>query len=192
MKKKNKNLIITVLIYIFITGNVFADVTMINGTGFENTIEMKTTRLKLKGVSMLRYLIFIEAYVGAFYLPEGSDGSEVFDDIMKRLELEYRVGISADDFAKATRQKIKDSVNSGVFNRISSKIESLNNLYRDVEPGDRYALSYVPGVGTQLIYNNTPLGTIKGVEFANAVFGIWIGDNPIDKVFRDKLLGKSK
>ncbi len=192
MEKKHSKLIVMAVICIFITGNAFAGVTIVDGTGFKNTIEMKTTRLQLKGVSVLRYMIFIKAYAGSFYLPEGSDGSQAFDDIMKRLELEYRVAISADDFARATLQKIKESVNSDVFNRILPKIESLNNLYRNVEPGDRYALVYVPGDGTRLVYNSAPLGMIEGAEFANAVFGIWIGDNPIDKAFRDDLLGKSK
>jgi hypothetical protein len=72
------------------------------------------------------------------------------------------------------------------------KIESLNRLYKDVQPKDRYALTYLPGLGTQLTLNSVSLGTIEGAEFAKALFGIWIGVNPIDKTFRDRLLGKIK
>ncbi|MCW8800766.1 MAG: chalcone isomerase family protein, partial [Desulfobacter sp.] len=61
-----------------------------------------------------------------------------------------------------------------------------------VQPKARYALTYLPGLGTQLAINAEPLGTIEGLEFARAVFAIWIGKNPIDKTFRDRLLGKSK
>ncbi len=144
------------------------------------------------GIALLRYLIFIEAYAGALYLPKNADGDRALDDIMKRLELEYRVAISADDFARATRQKIKETVSSSTFNKLLPKIESLNRLYKSVHPGDRYALTYVPGQGTQLFYNSTLLGSIEGGDFATALFGIWIGDDPIDKGFRDKLLGNVK
>ena len=179
-------------IVILLTANGYATITMIDGTGFSNAIEVQKTRLHLKGVAMLRYLIFIEAYTGALYLPRGSDGSQALDDIMKYLELEYRVAISADDFAKATLQKVKESVSPKVFKRLLPKIESLNSLYRNVKPGDRYALAYTPGEGTRLILNSVPLGTIQGAEFAKALFGIWIGDNPIDQDFRDKLLGRKE
>ena len=167
-----------------------ASVTTVDGTGFANTIEKQQTRFHLKGVALLRYLIFIKAYAGAFYLPETSSGNQALEDIPKHLVLEYRVAISARDFADATREKIRESVSSETFQRLLPKIESLNRLYRDVEPGDRYALTYIPGTGTRLTYNAETLGTIEGPEFARAVFSIWIGNNPIDTVFRDRLLGK--
>lgn len=53
-------------------------------------------------------------------------------------------------------------------------------------------MTYIPESGTVLTYNSMPLGTIEGPEFARAVFSIWIGANPIDKGFRDKLLGEQR
>jgi hypothetical protein len=158
--------------------------------GLPIQLRCKKSRLYLKGAALLRYLIFVEAYAGALYLPKNLDGAQALDDMIKCLELEYRVAISADDFARATRQKIKETVSSSTFNRLLPKIESLNRLYKSVRPGDRYALTYVPGEGTQLIYNSTLLGRIEGADFATALFGIWIGKDPINKGFRDKLLGK--
>ncbi len=174
----------------WVTGIGHASVTMVDGTPFSQTIEIPHTRLHLKGAAVLRYLGFIKAYAGALYLPKDSDAPQVFDDIPKHLVLDYRVGISAEHFSQATLSRIKESVSRDVFQGLLPKIEQLNRLYRRVEPGDRYGLTYIPGVGTQLIYNTTPLGTIEGLVFSQAVFAIWLGDNPIDKGFRDKLLGK--
>jgi hypothetical protein len=64
-------------------------------------------------------------------------------------------------------------------------------LCRNVLPGDRYALTYVPGEGTRLSRNGEVLGSIPGDDFARAVFSIRLGVNPIDKAFRDRLLGVS-
>lgn len=173
-----------------LSGTVHAKVTLVDGTAFSHTVTVNQTRLHLQGGALLRYMYFIKAYAGAFYLPETADGSQALDDIPKHLVLEYRVAISAADFARATEKKIRDSVSDVDFQRLLPKIAALNQLYVDVVPKDRYALTYIPGSGTLLTYNTRPLGTIEGAEFARAVFSIWIGVNPIDKGFRDKLLGK--
>lgn len=173
-----------------LSGTVHAKVTLVDGTAFSHTVTVNQTRLHLQGGALLRYMYFIKAYAGAFYLPEAADGSQALDDIPKHLVLEYRVAISAADFARATEKKIRDSVSDVDFQRLLPKIAALNQLYVDVVPKDRYALTYIPGSGTLLTYNTRLLGTIEGAEFARAVFSIWIGVNPIDKGFRDKLLGK--
>jgi len=192
MKIQQNILLAAVCAYLFfsVSGTVHAAVTRVDGTAFSNTVTVNQTHLHLKGAALLRYMFFIEAYTGAFYLPETVDGSRALEDIPKQLVLEYRVAISADDFARATEKKIRDSVSDEEFQRLLPKITALNRLYRDVVPNDRYALTYIPESGTVLTYNSTPLGTIEGHEFARAVFSIWIGANPIDKGFRDKLLGK--
>ena len=46
------------------------------------------------------------------------------------------------------------------FQRLKPKIDEFNALYRDVKTGDRYALTYVPGKGTTLLWNGQPLGTV--------------------------------
>ncbi len=196
MDIQQKKLIIAVAawswMFSFVTGSLHAAVTTVDGTAFSNTVTVNQTRLDLQGAALLRYMVFIEAYTGALYLPDTADGSQALEDIPKHLVLEYRVAISAEDFAKATEKKIRESVSDGEFQRLLPKISALNRLYRDVAPKDRYALTYMPGSGTLLTYNTTPLGTIQGAEFARAVFSIWIGANPIDKGFRDKLLGKRR
>ena len=105
--------------------------------------------------------------------------------------MKYYHPISSEDFAKATRVKILDNVDAAEAKRLNSRIERLAALYRDVQPGDRYALTYLPGEGTRLSLNGKILGTISGDDFARAVFSIWLGANPIDETFRDQLLGFS-
>ena len=73
--------------------------------------------------------------------------------------------------------------------RLRERLDALHALYRDVEEGDRYRLTYVPGVGTTLALNGQPLGTIPGADFARDYFGIWLGPEPINESFRDQILG---
>jgi hypothetical protein len=75
--------------------------------------------------------------------------------------------------------------------RLHGQIEQVNAIYHDVEPGDRYSLTYLPGVGTELALNGEPRGVIEGAEISAALFAIWIGRRPLDEPLREQLLRRS-
>lgn len=108
-----------------IPGTVHAAVTMVDGTPFSNTVTVHQNRLDLQGAALLRYMYFIEAYTGALYLPDTADGSHALEDIPKHLVLEYRVAISAEDFARATEKK---SENRSVMRNSSDSCPKLRPL----------------------------------------------------------------
>ncbi len=168
-----------------------SEAVQIEGVRFAREAPVADGRLALRGYGLLRYLGVIRAYVGALYLDEQVDPTRVLEPVPKRLELSYFHAIGKEDFAVATRQKIADNVTEGEQNRLKTRIDQLAAMYRDVQPGDRYALTFVPGQGTELRLNDSPLGRIEGDDFAAAVFAIWLGANPIDGRFRDRLLGVS-
>ncbi len=149
--------------------------------------------LTLRGSDVLRYMVFIRAYEGALYLQEGKTAEQVLDDRTARLLLlHYFHAIRAEDFVDATTEMIRKNVSPDRFSALAPKIEQFNRLYRDVRPGDHYTAAYMPGTGTSLSLNDDLLGTVEGAEFAAAFFSIWLGERPIDKTFRDRLLGKRR
>lgn len=163
----------------------------VGGVSFSKTLDTEDQRLHLHGAGLLKYMVFIDAYAGALYLPETVQADYVLKSVPKQLVLEYFHNIKGEDFANATRKKIADNVTEAQVNVLQSRIDDLAALYRDVKPGDRYALTYIPDQGTTLSLNGESLGSIPGDDFAQAVFAIWLGANPIDKKFRDKLLRDS-
>ncbi len=180
--------ILTILVLLSLS--MPANAGRIEGVEFKDTYVMNDKTLTLRGVGLLRYMVVIKAYVGAFYLDQNQPGTRVFEDVPKRLELQYFHAIPASDFAKSTRIMIEKNTSPEIYVKIQPQLETMNSLYRDVQPGDRYAATYSPDVGTELALNGKPLGVVPGFEFANAYFAIWLGDHPIDKGFRDHLLGK--
>ena len=84
--------------------------------------------------------------------------------------------------------KIAENVDAATFAALRPRIDRLNALYRDVNEGDRYALTYLPGSGTELSYNGRPLGRVEGADFAAALFSIWLGDSPVDEGLKRSLL----
>jgi len=162
----------------------------IEGAAFPEALRTSDdASLTLHRASLLRYLRFLKVYVAALYLAPGTDPSRVLEDVPKRLEIEYLRGFTAEQFRTVTEAKIADNVDAGTLERLRPKIDELNALYRNVEQGDRYALTYVPGKGTELSYNGRPLGRVEGAEFASAVFSIWLGSAPVDEGLKRELLG---
>ena len=159
-----------------------------DGTYFEKTLNVNDTRLELTGTGLLRYWGF-KAYVGAFYLEEGSSVDNFMSDTAKRIELEYLRSIKGKDFGPATDKMIAKNVDAETLKRLRPQIDYHNSLYEDVKPGDRYSLTYIPDRGTELALNGQPKGLIEGADFAAAVFSIWLGPRPINKSFKKQILG---
>jgi hypothetical protein len=161
----------------------------VEGVVFDSEVRAGDSLLLLRGYGLLRHMVVIKAYDAAFYLPEGIRSEEALGDVPKQLEIEYFHPIVAQDFAKATRASIARNVSLTGFQRLQPKIDGFNRFYRDIAPGDRYALTYVPGSGTTLYWNGRPSGIMEGSEFAAELFGIWLGANPLDNGLKRLLLG---
>ena len=158
---------------------------------FADSVTIGGTPVPLHNAALLRYLKFIKAYVAALYLPEGVTTENVLSDVPKRLEINYLVSIKGPDFGKGAEPTLRLNQTPAELAKLRSRIDRINGIYRDVKPGDRYALTYLPGRGTELALNGTPLTVIEGADFAAAYFGIWLGRDSIDdKLKRDLLKGR--
>ncbi len=144
--------------------------------------------LDLCSAGLLRYKVVFRAYVAALYLPDCDGLPRVLDDGAKRLEISYFWAIPAAKFGEAADAILARSLPAEEIDRLRARLDTLHAAYRDVEPGDRYALTYVPGRGTTLSLGDVELATIPGADFARAYFGIWLGDEPGDAGLRRRLL----
>jgi len=165
-----------------------ADAAEIESVEFSEIVRVGEVRLVLNNVALLRYRVIFRGYVAGLYLGDGVEPAFLLDDVPRRLEIEYFWGIPARKFAEATIDGISANRSSGEAAGLQPQIRSFNALYRDIEPGDRYALTYVPGVGTELAHNGVTLGRVEGADFSSALFSIWFGDSPFDAGLKRRLL----
>jgi hypothetical protein len=164
---------------------------VIENVRFATHYEAPGGRLALQGTGLFRYLGFIKAYVGALYYEEGLAPEQILADRPKRLEVAYFHALKGEDFGKVTDRFLADNVDGETLSRIRPQVAYHNSLYHDVRPGDRYALTYIPGRGTELALNGQVLGVIPGAEFAAALFAMWLGEAPMSEDFKRQLLGGS-
>jgi hypothetical protein len=154
---------------------------------FQPEYRLGDTRLMFQGAGVMKYLLFTVS-AAAFYRPENVASDDPLADVPKRLELEYFHAIKAKDFVELTNTWIARNNKDEKVAQIRTQIDRFNALYQAVEPGDRYAITYQPGHGTELSLNGTVLGKIEGADFARALFSIWLGPNPVSKSLKSALL----
>ena len=163
----------------------------LEGATFQESVRIDNKQTPIRGAALLRWLKIFKVYVAALYLPDNSAPNDALADIPKRLEISYLVSIAGPDFGKGAEAVLERNNSPKALARLRDRIDQLNAVYRDVQPGDRYALTYAPGQGTELSFNGQPLITIEGADFAAAYFGIWLGKDPIDLEMRSRLIGES-
>lgn len=168
----------------------FAAASQTTEKDFIPSYQVEKTTLELSGVGVLKYLGFIRIYNGALYLPPAVSPDQTLEDVPKRLEVKYLRSFKAQDFGPATIAGIKKNVDPETYARLESRIAYHNSLYEDIAPGDRVSLTYIPSIGTILEVNGNAKGTIKGADFAQALFSMWLGDEPFDTGFKRALLGE--
>jgi len=163
---------------------------LLEGVSFSDSIQAGSITLPLRGVGLAKFLRTISLYVAALYLPSGTESDRVLEDVPKRLELSYFRSIKAGDFGRAAEKVLADNVPPERLTALAPRIAQLHRLYEDVKPGDRYGLTYTPGVGTELALNGVVKGTVEGADFAAAYFAIWLGPNPINEALKLRLLNR--
>lgn len=147
-------------------------------------------RFVLVGATTFRWMSVIKVYDARLHLGAGEPSSKVFADIPVRLQLTYHRGFTAAEIIKGGDTLLARNVKAETLVSLRERLELINRAYRDVREGDSYTLTYVPGKGTTLRLNGSPLVTVPGHDFAAAYFRIWLGDDPISKSMRDTLLGR--
>jgi hypothetical protein len=161
---------------------------LVERVAFQRALEVPGARLVLEGAGLFRWKYFVKVYAAAHYVGEDARGRTADADVPRRLEIAYFVGISGEDFGRAADELLSEALPPDRLAPLRSRLDELHRAYVNVKAGDRYALTYVPGRGTELTLNGAPLALIPGADFARAYFGIWIGQRPIDGGLRDALL----
>lgn len=178
------------LLSLMLAGPSGSEARLIEGVYFTPRVTASDVPMVLSGVGLKRVWQVVKVSVAALYLGEGVAPATVLSNVPKRLEIEYFHAISARDFVTLTERLLQKNVDVQTLASLKPRVDRLNTLYHDVKPGDRYALTYVPGRGTTLSLNGVDIGTIDGEDFATAIFSMWLGPRPLSDSLKRELLGR--
>lgn len=156
---------------------------------FASEVRLGREPLTLVGSGIYRFAKLVKVCAAALYLPGGVKAEQALDDVAKHLEIFYYRDVTADQFVRMGDDALRENVTRTEWERIQPHLRRFNAFYQKVQAGDRYTLSYQPGVGLELALNGRPLGLIEDAEFAALYYRIWLGENSVNNRFRDEILG---
>lgn len=165
----------------------------INGVTLPATLKAGDETISLNGGG-IRKKLFFKLYVGGLYLAKkSSDANTIISaDEAMAVKLQITSGmISSENMSEAITEGFENSTNGNTA-PLKSKITEFVNTFKkeEIVEGNVFDVIYVPGVGVQSYKNGKLQGTIEGMDFKKALFGIWLCDKPADEDLKAAMLGK--
>ncbi len=156
-----------------------------------NTITIEGADLMLNGAGM-REKLWIDLYAGGLYLNSKSkDANAVINaDETMAMKLHIVSGL-------VSKEKMIDAVNDGFEASLNGntapmadKIAKFKGFFsEEIVKGNVFDIAYVKGKGSVVYKNGKEVGSIAGMDFKKALFGIWLGKKPADKGLKSEMLG---
>ena len=145
--------------------------------------------LKLNGAGLRTKMVF-KVYVAGLYLekPSNDAAGVVSSDQVKRMQLFVLRNLSGSQVGDAIREGFEKN-SKEQMGALKARLDRLTGLIPDVTKGDQIALTYVPGRGTVVAVRGVEKGVIEGKDFADALFAVWLGANPVQADLKKNLLG---
>ncbi len=155
---------------------------------FPAQTQLEHVRLTLKNQSVLTYL-WADVYAAALYTAPQTSASQILDDSRsKRLELYYFRAIEREDVIEAAWASLKRQQDEPALAQLRNELDALHASFRDIRPGDRYALNYNDRSGLTLERNGKITFTSRNPELAKAYLGIWLAPKGLSESLRRHLL----
>ena len=151
------------------------------------TIEGKA--VKLNGAGLRKKVVF-KVYVAGLYLETtGKDAAKVISsDQVKSMQLHILRGLKGSQVAEAISEGFEHN-SKAQMGALKARLDKLNAMIPDVVEGDLIVLTYAPGKGTVVSAKGVEKGVIEGKDFADALFAVWLGANPVQDDLKAALLG---
>ncbi|MGO1461724.1 MAG: chalcone isomerase family protein [Marinobacter sp.] len=165
----------------------------VGGVDIPDTYTANSTELQLNGAGT-RSKFFIDLYIGSLYVPQArQDGNAVVEaDEPQAITLHITSGmITSDRMTEATLEGFEAST-GGDMASIQAEVDEFMAVFKEeIKEGDVFDLVYVPGEGVKVRKNNEDKGSVGGLEFKKALFGIWLSDEPAQSSLKKDMLGRS-
>lgn len=175
---------LVVCLLISLSGNLAA------AAALPDSLKIGDATLTLNG-SGVRTKYLMEMYVGGLYLkqPNTNPAAILAADELMAIRLQITSGL-------VSQEKMVSAINEGFRNStggqtapLEAEIQKFRSCFREkITKGDVFDIVYTPGSGVLVVKNGKLQGVVPGLAFKQAVFGIWLSDNPADTNLRVAML----
>lgn len=180
---------ILALLMLFAATNLTIAQTTVGDATLPNTVTFSETNLQLNGAGM-REKMWIDLYAGGLYLTNKSSNASTIIDADEPMAMKLHIVSGL-----VTQEKMVKAVNEGFEKSSTGKasaaeIKKFKGFFNDeIVDGTILDIVYVNG-STTVYRNGKEKGSVAGLAFKKALFGIWLGNKPADKDLKKGMLGK--
>lgn len=164
----------------------------LDGVNIPDTLSLagETQALVLNGAGY-RKKFFIKVYIGALYLARpATQGEAVLEAGSPRaMRLHFLRDVSQDQFTNAWNDALTPNHTPAEMSALRVRLEQLNTLIGNLRAKDVLRIEMRPNGQTEIWVNDLERGTIKGVDFQNALLKAWVGAKPADAQLKQAVLG---
>lgn len=158
------------------------------GVKMADTVTVEGKTLKLNGMGLRKKVVF-KVYVAGLYLETPSPAGEavIASDQIKRMQLSVLRSLKSKQVTEAIEEGFEKN-SKAQMGALKDRLGKFGAMISDVVEGDQIAMTYVPGKGTTVSVKGADKGVIEGKDFADALFAVWLGNNPVQEDLKKALL----
>ncbi len=167
--------------------------TQVGEATLPNKVNFNSENLMLNGAGIRKKAIVLKLYSGGLYLTNKSNNASSILNADETMAIRLVVTsgfVSSEAMSEAVEEGFEASMNNNT-KPLASEIKKFIGFFGDpIVEGDTFDITYQKGKGCVAYKNDKELGTISGMAFKKALFGIWLGNDPIDSKLKNAMLGK--
>jgi Chalcone isomerase-like len=159
------------------------------GVKVPDTVTVEGKALKLNGAGVRKKMI-VKVYVASLYLetPSKDATAIVASNQIKSMRLHMLRDVEGPKISGAIAEGFERN-SKAALPQLKARLDQLAKMIPDVKEGDELCLSWIPDSGTHVLVRGTAVGTIEGRDFADALFSVWLGPDPVQEDLKLALLG---
>lgn len=165
--------------------------TVIEGKTFPNSLSTEKGDLVLNGGGV-REKLWIDLYVAGLYLTAKSNNATEIVNADKEMAVRLHIVssmINSENMSEAINEGFVKSTGKNTA-PIKEKIDAFINVFAEpIQVDDIFKLIYVAGEGVKIYKNDVYKSTVSGLDFKKALFGIWLGTDPVSGSLKKGMLG---
>lgn len=184
--------VIILLIALF-TATIGMAQTQVGEVTLPNSLNFGGQNLTLNGAGIRKKAMVLKLYSGGLYLNQkSSDANKIINaDESMAIRLVITSSFVSSDAMSGAVEDGFDASMDGNTSSLDAQIKKFITFFNDeIVEKDVFDITYQKGKGVVCYKNDKELGTITGMDFKKALFGIWLGNDPADSKLKKGMLGK--
>jgi hypothetical protein len=179
-------------IFFILSGTSLSQV-ITHGITFPESYNPENNKLILNGAGV-RKKGPVDLYVAGLYTISKEKDPHKITDAMEPMAIKIVIisgMVSSKRMDKAIHEGFSKSTHGNTA-PFEDRIDTFSKaLSEDITKGTRYDLVFLPDKNIiRVLKNDQSVTEIKGLDFKKVLFGIWLGDDPVDKNLKKTMLGE--